>query len=251
MKETMAEDFHSLHRILLIRSTTGRVEGELIDNVHQFSVSITHDGDRIDSIEARAARFPWTSCPVGLDRLKALIGTPLSHNNEQAAAIDKAQQCTHLYDLAKLAIGHALNRGSMRYDVRVDAEDGGDGAEADICRDGLPVLRWSIRNGQIVSAGPFQGHATTGKALWPDEVTHDPALVEAAILLRRGLLVFFGRRRSKGTIHATQLPYMVGACLTFQPGVMEEAVRPPGFTDHAVDRVAHLPQLTDHHSRGR
>lgn len=241
MGETMSDDFHSLHRIILIRPTGSRIEGELIDNVHQFCVSMLHDGDRIQSVEARAVRFPWTSCPAGLDRLKALVGTPLRQDNERSMPIDKAQQCTHLYDLAKLAISHAFDGGSLRYDIRVDAQHDGDGAEGEICRDGSTILRWSVRNGRIISDGPFQGHATTGKAEWPAAVANDPAIVEAAILLRRGLLVFFGRRRSKGTVHATQLPYMDGACLTFQPGVMEGAIRPPGFTDHAVDRVAHIP----------
>ncbi len=237
----MSDDFHSLHRILLLRSTERRIEGELIDNVHQFCVSILHDGDRIQSVESRAVRFPWTSCPAGLDRLKALVGTPLRQDNHRSMSIDKAQQCTHLYDLAKLAIGHAFDDGSLRYDIRVDAQHDGDGAEGEIRRNGAPVLRWSVRNGRIMSEDPFHDHAATGKAVWPAAVANDPAIIEAAILLRRGLLVFFGRRRSKGTVHATQLPYMSGACLTFQPGVMEEAIRPPGFTDYAVDRVAHIP----------
>jgi hypothetical protein len=244
MGEMMSDDFHSLHRVLLIEATESRVEAELIDNVHQFCVSIDHDGHRVRAIESRAVRFPWTSCPAGLGRLKALVDTPLRQETERGAPIDKAQQCTHLFDLAKLAIAHAFDAGRLRYDLRVDAEPGGDDAEAGINRDGIPILRWSVRGGLIVSDGPFQGHATTGRAMWPDAVADDAAMIEAAILLRRGLLVFFGRRRSKGTTHATQLPYMQGACLSFQPGVMEDAVRPAGFVDHDVERVAHIPPAT-------
>lgn len=237
----MTDDLHSVHRILTIEPSDNRVEAELIDNVHQFLAIVHHDGIRVTAIESSGERIPWSSCPAGNDRLKALIGAPLPSENESAAPIDKAQQCTHLFDLAKLALTHAHDTTPTRYDIRVDARQEDDAAEAVISRNGAPILVWSIRGNKVVSPGPFHGHATTGRAIWPEGAPDDPDLIEAAILLRRALLVFFGRRRSKGTKQATQLHYMAGACLTFQPGVIEHAVRPAGFVDHPVDAVAGLP----------
>jgi hypothetical protein len=64
-------------------------------------------------------------------------------------------------------------------------------------------------------------------------------MLEAALVLRRGLLVFWGRMRGGSRVdRASAHDEMLGACLTYQPGVVEDAVRPPAFMDRPISRPA-------------
>lgn len=236
----MTAIFDSLHRVITLDGAVDSVAARITDNVHDFGVAVRHDGQAVTAIEGFAYRVPWTTCPAATARLAELVGTPLRRDGASGARIDKSQQCTHLFDLAKLAIAFAPQIGRRRYDVRVDtAAD--DGAVARLDIDGQPVLCWMIDANRVVSHGPFAGHVTTGAAVWPPDAPNTAPLIEAAMLLRRALLVFYGRRRTEFRREAAALPHMAGACFSFQPERMAVAVRPEGFVELPSETVAELP----------
>ena len=78
----------------------------------------------------------------------------------------------------------------------------------------------------------LRGHDTTGRADWPSTVANDPDLHEAALILRRSLLVYRGRQFATARVHgASDLNYLRGVCLSFQPEFIGNAVRPENFVD--------------------
>lgn len=231
--------FDSLRRVIALKGAPGQVRARITDNVHDFGVVVRHDGCRVTDIEGSAFRVPWITCPAATGRLRTLIGTPLQRGDGPAPAFDKAQQCTHLLDLAKIAIAFAPAIGRRRYDVRVERV-GGDGADARVEVDGRLGLQWTVGADRVVRDGLFAGHLTTGPARWPRDAPRDWETIEAVMLLRRGLLVYFGRRRTGGTRHAALLPHMAGACFSFQPERVAAARRPDDFVELPTEAVAAL-----------
>ena len=67
---------------------------------------------------------------------------------------DRTDQCTHVIDLAAVAVAHA-DRPSVRYVARVNP-GGGPRRHAVLLADGQPVLEWELED-DLVTAGPFAG----------------------------------------------------------------------------------------------
>jgi hypothetical protein len=220
----------AFQRTIILSSRPGRVEGRVEDNVHDFSVAIAHDGVVVQGIIGGAHRVPWTSCPFAVQPLIALVGTPLGGGGPK---IDQSQQCTHLFDLARLAIAHAARGGERRYDIDVAAESQPGAARARLWRDGVLTLDWRLQDDVVTAGDLFVGHRTSGRAVWPVALEQRPDLIEAGLILRRCLFVFRRRRRANADVaRASALPHMVGACFSFQPERVEKAVRPEDFVDY-------------------
>ena len=104
-----------LRRRIDIASRTGEVRAVVEDNFHHFQVTVHHHEEVVTDVIGRALRNPWTRCPLAADRLQLLIGMPLS---PAATAViertDPRMQCTHMFDLAGLAIAAAA-RGIGRH----------------------------------------------------------------------------------------------------------------------------------------
>ena len=219
-----------LERTITLSARSGHVEGRVEDNVHDFSVAIAHDGIQVQDITGGAHRVPWTSCPFAVQALNALVGAPLAGGGPR---IDASQQCTHLFDLARLAIAHASRGGDRLYDIHVAAEAEVGAARARLWRDHGLFLDWRLQGDVVAEGHPFMAHRTSGRAIWPVGAQAQPDLIEAALILRRCLLVFRGRRRAHADVdRASELLHMAGACFSFQPERSANAVRPPGFTDY-------------------
>ena len=217
-------------RVITLSSSDGQVISRVSDNVHEFSVKLLHDGVCITDVSAEAVRFPWTTCPLGTDRLKRLIGTPIG--NHERVKVDQSQQCTHMLDLAKLASAHSVRTGDRRYVVYVEADANPDACYATLSRDGKELFKWMVVNDIVVSPPPYAGHVTTGRAVWAPVVSADADLSEAALVLRRCLLVFRGRRFvTPDTLRANAAPELIGVCVSFQPEQVNDAVRPVNFMD--------------------
>jgi len=209
----------------------GSVRARLEDNVHDFEVAVIHDGRKVLSVDGLVRRYPWTTCPFAVDRLRMLVGLDLA----APASVDQTEQCTHMLDLAKLAIAHAHRTGDRLYDVRVVPDASADACHAVLYRDGRKLLDWRVVGRQVVAGVPFEGHLVNGRAEWPPEVLDQPELREAALILRRSLLVYRGRPKAPDRAHrASDLKHMSGACFSFQPSRSALAVRPAGFMDFAT-----------------
>jgi hypothetical protein len=218
--------YKPLHRKIYIESRPNLVTARIMDCVHDFSIVMAHDGNVITALEPSANRTPWSTCSGALEQFQALLGAPLE--GESGKSIDKGMQCTHLFDLARLAMANAKIIGTLIFDVHVGNGTKSGEIEAYVLRNGAEILRWTIANQKVISPGPFEGHVLQGATIWPPEV-NDAEIRTAALLIRRALLVFLGTNSSRDARFAADLPFMAGACFTFQPANMAESERPANF----------------------
>jgi hypothetical protein len=152
--------------------------------------------------------------------------------------VSARDNCTHMFDLAGLAVAHAARGGDRRqYDVLVpDPVD--DRRRVTLERDHDPLLAWSVDHRTILDPPPYAGRALRGGFLAWAEASLDPETAEAAIVLRRACDIAHGRMQDLDIYDDARplLGFMAGTCFTFQPERGEQAVRMKGtirdFTDH-------------------
>jgi hypothetical protein len=217
-------------RTISLRCVDRDVTARVCDNVHDFTVTLSHEQGLVTRVAARADRIPWTTCPAAIERLQQLVGLALTARVNQT--VDQSHQCTHMLDLAKLALRQAQRGGQRTYAVATEATEQPDTCVSRITRDGEEVCLWQISGNTIDSPALFRGLTVTGRASWPPEVERDPDLYEAALILRRSLVVFRGRRHVTERVRrAIDLNHMKGACLTFTEAYVNVAVRPANFVD--------------------
>lgn len=220
----------SYRRRIRLRAEGRCVTGDLEDDFHRFRVHLEHDGEVVVRAEGEALRFPWTSCPGAVAPLARLEGMRLSRSSRAAHGhTDPRAQCTHLFDLAGLAIAHASRGASRDYDIEVpDRVDGR--TRATLRRDGEPLLHWEIERSRIAAPEPFAGRSTRSGFLdWVQE-TLDPDLAEAALVLQRACSIALGRLYDMDRVEGPSAFGVMagGVCHTFSPGTMEQARRVVG-----------------------
>jgi hypothetical protein len=210
-----------------------RVEAVLEDDPHAFALHIDHDGERVTAVCAHAERFPLTTCPGATQPIEALVGAVLSTVTlELKRHADPRSNCTHLFDLAALAIAHAARGagGERRYDIEIpDARDGH--TEARLYRDGEIVLRWSIEHGRITAPDVFAGQQVLGGFTRWASATLAGEELEHALMLARGYFVALARLYGMdvaGAGRAIDHAMPSGACHSYSPGVVEDAWRVVG-----------------------
>jgi Protein of unknown function (DUF2889) len=221
-------------RIRVVALEPGVVECDLQDDFHHFVVTLRHHDGRIDAVDARSLRWPWSTCPGAAEPLRRLAGMPLEPRFTAAGRwTDPKLNCTHQFDAACHAITHAAHgRDERVYDLEVPRRDPASGASR--CRlwvDGDLALVWNIDwNGIVDVTAPFDAAPWRGGFMrWADEhLAADDA--ERAITLRRACDIGMGRGMDLDAIPvADQLPQsMAGICHTMQPGVVEVALRHVG-----------------------
>jgi hypothetical protein len=215
-------------RIRVVATEPGVVVSDLEDDYHRFRVTLHHDGTTALSLEGESLRFPWSTCPEAAVPLHALDGTPLSVRVTAAAEhADPRANCTHMFDLAGLAIAHAT-RGIERrqYDVelpaRVDRR-----TQPKLWRDGELLLAWTIEGRELVDPPPYSEVPWRGGFMaWADEAL-DPDTAEAAIVLRRACDIGKGRGIDLDQFETAEplAEIMEGVCYTMTRPVIEHAAR--------------------------
>lgn len=207
----------------------------LADDFHEFRLTLRHDGASVIAVDAEAERFPWTSCPSAVEPLRALAGMALSTDFGAARAqADPRMNCTHLFDLAGLAVAQAAaGRTTRVYDAMVP--DRGHGVtRPQLRRDGEVVLEWDLKHQTIAGPDPFTGVGLRGAFLaWAaDAFAGDHDMIEAATVLRRACEISFGRGMDLDAVPTADdmREVMLGTCHSFQPGVIEHALRVRGAT---------------------
>ncbi len=195
---------------------------------------LRHDGEHVSEVDGEAIRYPWTTCPGAVEPLRALMGMPLARSATAARShTDVRMNCTHLFDLAGLAVAHAAaGREVRQYDATVPDRRHGR-TRAVLHRDGEPCLEWELDRQTITAPEPFAGVALRGSFLaWVQETFADEDMAEAAGVLRRACEISFGRGVDLDAVgRASELGEMVvGSCHSFQPGTIDQAVRVKGTT---------------------
>ncbi|MDR2188063.1 MAG: DUF2889 domain-containing protein [Azonexus sp.] len=235
-------------RRLRICTEDRQARADLEDDNHRYGVIVTHDSARVLSVNGLTLRIPWTLCHDAAAMLEKLegtpIGTPFSKFYEH---IDAGSQCTHMADLAGLAIAWAGRRDFQRqydFEVRWTSDRQQQIATMDI--DDSRFLEWTIENSHIVSPGRFAGEPLR-KIKPVVEAFGDPELTEAVLLFRRAIFISNGKWLDLDSIqHPSETGHASGACYVFQPDVAKRAIRIRGATrDFADKREQMLIDLTD------
>lgn len=215
-------------RIEVVMGPIGHVRAALEDDFHHFRVHIQHSQGRLTGIEGQAVRYPFTACPQATEPLQRLLDMPLDHIAHSVNRATEANlQCTHLLDLAGLAIAAAARgAGNRRYDIAVPRREQGR-TVASLHRDGQLLLTWEVQDSRVVGPAPYAGvDLRAGMARWAlSELPVEEA--EAALLLRRCTLISLGREVNLDR-EAHALPS--GKCYSQQPDIAEQALRNVGST---------------------
>lgn len=222
----------SFHRRIVVatchRASAGTVRAALEDDFHHFRVEVTHEVEHVVHLQGTAVRHPYSLCASATDPLTQLVGMRLDRvASAVTRATDASAQCTHLLDLAGLAIAAAATRSARRqYDIEVpDRVDGR--TTAVLSRDRQPLLRWELHDTTITAPVPFVGISLQqGLARWALEML-SPDLAEAAIVLRRCAVISLGRHKN---LDAQRHAVPTGRCHAQQPQRAALALRIVGST---------------------
>jgi hypothetical protein len=233
-------------RIRLVSTDDHTVVGDLEDDFHRFRITLVHDGERVVNLEGEAIRYPWSACPAAKNLLSRFHGEELFSRCSALATHDNPKShCTHMFDLAALAIPHARSgREQRQYDAFIP-EFVERRSTPTLRRDGEPLIEWHTDRGTITGPDPFTGVSmTSGFIRWAEDSLDDDAL-EAAMVLRRAWDIARGRGRDLDHMAtaAELAPHLPPApCFTFQPEIVDRSRRMVGtardFSDRPDDLLA-------------
>ena len=226
-----------------IAAAGDEVRAVLEDDFHHFRVTVRTAAGRVAAIEGEALRFPWTTCGQAGGALAALIGAELAASAPAVQAnVDSGAQCTHLLELAGVAIAVAARGvGRRAYRMVVTDADAAGRRRAGLERDGSARLAWDLRDGRVESpqlyVGQPLGRGFTG---WASR-TLEPEAAEAAVLLRRAVHISGGRSVD---LDALERPFRIVPCFTLSEPRIREALRVKGSAQDFSD-AALAPTATD------
>jgi hypothetical protein len=218
----------------------GEVRASLEDDFHHFRVRVAHSDGKVQHIEGWAVRHPYSTCPLAANQLSRLVNAPLNGLAHSVMRMtNPAQQCTHVMELAGLAIAAAARSIAQRwYDIAVPRRIAGR-TLATLDKDGSRMLAWELLDTTIVGPAPFQGVSLReGMAAWA--LAHLPEEeAEAALILRRCAVISLGRAMNlDAQVHAQP----TGRCFVQQPERAAQGLRIVGsivdFTEAARDLCA-------------
>ncbi len=212
-----------------------RVAGELIDDFHHFRAEFDVMPGHVIAARGTALRYPWGTCPGAIGGLAEFVGpTPGRSGREVAAHTTRLRHCTHLRDVAALALARwARGESSAIYSILV-ADPVLGPTTASIARDGHRLVEWQLEGLCIQSPGRWAGCSLGRGAAFAERLVAEVSEeeVEALLLLQRSCLIALGRQYDLDTCrHATDVPGSpTGACFTYANTVGPEATRVPGAT---------------------
>lgn len=226
-------DFERLVRRFGARAFARGAAAWVKDGIHDMAVVLKHDGDHVVAIRGWTHGYPWSTCPGANAQLDAFVGARID-GPARPRSVDQQSQCTHLLDLARLAMAHAARGGKFRYWMTIVRTQSAPNEMLDARaeRDGQLLLRWSLTDYVVAAPSEMAGHKVDGRAVLPEAITADGELFEAAMMLRRAVKMFRGRDRAHKMpmdIAPADRSWMMGACYTFQPEVAPRAIRAGPF----------------------
>jgi hypothetical protein len=220
-------------RIRLMRNGP-EVTGMLDDTHHAIWVRIGNDGNVITTATGGFSRMPNTACPGAGIALRELCGLPLSTSLSTLYGAGRPQRnCTHMFDVAALAVVHATRESAPRvYDVAIpDAATGRQRAEVQL--DGRMIHSWLIADDRIVDPIAYTGRALIGGfSAWAYS-TFEGDIQEAALVLQKGWFVSRARRyvvdAAPPIALATWAGARSGACYAYTEPQFSAAWTLPGY----------------------
>ncbi|MDF8331662.1 hypothetical protein [Novosphingobium cyanobacteriorum] len=214
-------------RRIRLDGRAGVVVVQLDDNCHAMWLRLEHDGARVKDVVGDLTRFPTTGCPSAPAGLRVLKDKPL--NAPQAALYSgggPVGTCTHMFDLAVLAMAHAQRDPGLRtWDVIVpDMVDGITTASVEL--DGRPLHRWRVEERLVIAPGLEADPQPLFHKFRPWAERHFSGdALEAALVLRMGL--FVSRARFYITdareIPLTEMAMREGSCHAYSRPQIESS----------------------------
>lgn len=230
-------------RRVIVAAQDGAVVAGVEDDPHHYRLRLEHDEHKVLSLAGQALRVPYSTCGGALARLQELVGLPLSLSAGRTKGLEPQHQCTHLYELALIAIAQAVRGGNRQYDIAIPDRvgttpfsfDNGkicpktiDGrTRAQLWRDGVLLLDWRLDGEQITSSGKFEGQSLRTLNRWAMQQDIDDDGLEAIRVLRRAVHVSTGREVPVWRLPKAEDMSLVSlsACHVFQPERIGEGVR--------------------------
>lgn len=219
-------------RIRLVNAV-GRAYASVFDDYHDMRCVVEHDAVRVTGVVGDIVRAPFTTCPSAGAALRELVGLPLAASRGELYGAGRPQRnCTHLLDIAVLAMQFALSSSSEQvFDLEVPDETE-DGAVLLALVGGKVVHKWRVVGETIQFPSAFEGRRLFGGfAAWAEANFADLEL-DAALALQKAVFVARGRRylldqQGRGTLQSQ--PERIGACFTFSEPQFSIARTVPGY----------------------
>ncbi|MCB1666719.1 MAG: DUF2889 domain-containing protein [Porticoccaceae bacterium] len=207
-------------RKVSLKSEPGMVTAQFADIYHEMACILHHDGEKITSLKGEIIRFPTNLCPGAEKFIQELEGTSINTEFKDLYANQRAKrQCTHLFDLAALAIRHSHRSDERIYEAVVPDMDGI--VDVSISCNGSLVHQWQILNQQMVSSDELNGKPLIqGFIGWASRYYKNSDELEAAIILSRTIFIARGRRYEVKSGHGDTLnehKSLLGSCFAYQP----------------------------------
>lgn len=219
----------TFRRRIRLENFSDHVLAELEDCNHGFRLRLYHDSQSVVALDVETLRYPLSTCSNAGTPLQALVGCPLSDNIRQLLKYTEPKaNCTHLFDLATLAIVQAQRDESCRtYDINVPDSTNGTSDLTIRCNDKL-IYHWQAINHQLSMPLELAGNPLMkGFYRWVFKQFKGEAL-EAALVLQKGY--FVSRARHLDLDASAGMPaagdhYMIDACYTYSQEVVVNAFR--------------------------
>lgn len=223
------------HRTIEVTVSRGETLVELEDDYHRFGLVVRHESGKVAAIDAEAGRHPWSTCAMAPAMIAKLVGTPISGNLlDLMAGQPVRDHCTHLLDMACLAIAATAWGGDRRYDITADVYPGSR-QDMQLAVGGIPCIAWTVSQGMIVSLGAHRGLSVRGGfADWARVERCEKKLADLFIL-RRAVMVSSGRREKLTAETPADVPSKAGACFAFQSERAALGRRVPGWVESIDD----------------
>ncbi len=217
-------------RRIHLTGSAGQVVATIGDHNHSMRCTLRHDGQVVTAAEPEFRRVTLNHCAGAAVPLAEIIGMPIAITPAEFFAGGRARRnCTHMLDLAWLAMRHACRpHGTRSYAIDIpDSTDGN--LTGELRRDGEVVLCWESEGQTIVSPERFAGQSLAGGIVsW---IVNRSGLegdeLEAALVLHKGFFMVPSRqyRLVPGPISDVERPLVTGACYGFAAERIGEAVR--------------------------
>ncbi|MBV1901398.1 MAG: hypothetical protein KUG56_06975 [Kordiimonadaceae bacterium] len=239
-----------LLRRIILRNQPGQVTADLEDDFHQFQITLKHDGHKVLDIKGLADRYPWATCCESVNLLEEFVGVVLSDSPSVLLKYaDRRAHCTHLFELASLAVIHA-SRGDTAervYEAKVPNRIE-ERTHATLYRNGSLFMDWHLDGTNIVPPGRLAGVDLRQKFMSWAEETLSAEDAEACFILRRAVYISNGRssnlKRTSGAYEHKSKKSILGACYTYNSENIDRAERMKGFVkDWSDDPEGPLREL--------
>lgn len=182
-------------RRIRLRNDAGEVVGLLDDNNHAIWVRVRHSEGRVSDICGGFHRWPTNGCPSAGVNLKELVGVELTAPWGQLYQGGLPRRnCTHMFDLAALALRHAARDEPQRVWDAVVPDATGDMLSASVSLNGRFVHDWLLREDIIEAPVGLAGVHILKNFLPQAEARFSGDELEGALVLRMAAFVSIARR---------------------------------------------------------